>query len=249
MVHGAGNSLWGPASIRARWYPALADGLAWHGIAVAEAEVEVAFYGDLFRKDPERNYDPSLDVREMLTKVSGLMNSHDHDVDLDELVKMLSEQHLDRLLAQAGAYLENDDLRRQAQARLEAVVGPETEVVIAHSLGTIVSYETLCRHAEWNVNGLVTMGSPLGGQMILELLDPVPEDGRGRFPAGVNRWINIRNGDDPACIRPLSEVFDGPIIERLVDNGHRVHDPEPYLNSRTTGRAVADMLDPEGART
>jgi pimeloyl-ACP methyl ester carboxylesterase len=245
MVHGAGNSLWGPASIRARWYPALADGLAWHGISVAESDVEVAFYGDLFRKDPERGYEPPLDVREMLAKVSGLMNSHDPHVDLDELVKTLSEQHLDRLLAQAGAYLENDDIRRQAQARLEDVIGPDTEVVIAHSLGTIVSYETLCRHDEWNVNGLVTMGSPLGGAMILGLLDPQPQGGHGRFPAGVTRWVNIRNSDDPACIRPLPEVYDGPIVERLVDNGHRVHDPEPYLNSPTTGGAIAEMLNPE----
>ena len=209
----------------------------------------MAFYGDLFRKDPERGYDPPLDVREMLAKVSGLLNSHDQDVDLDELVKTLSEQHLDRLLAQAGAYLENDDIRRQAQVRLEEIIGPETEVVVAHSLGTIVSYETLCRHPEWNVNGLITMGSPLGGHMILGLLEPAPKDGRGRFPTGVKRWVNIRNSEDPACIRPLSEVFEGPVTERLVDNGHRVHDPEPYLNSPTTGGAIAEMLTPKNPRT
>ena len=49
MVHGAGNALWGPASIKAKWYPALADGLAWHGATIAEDQVAVAFYGDLFR--------------------------------------------------------------------------------------------------------------------------------------------------------------------------------------------------------
>jgi hypothetical protein len=27
-----------------------------------------------------------------------------------------------------------------------------------------------------------------------------------------------------------------------VDNGHRVHDPEPYLNNRWTGQAVAAGL-------
>jgi hypothetical protein len=96
MVHGAGNSLWGPASIRARWYPALSDGLAWHGIEVSASDVEVAFYGDLFRKDPERSYDPQLDIREILANASDVLKAHDHDVDLDELVKMLSEQHLDR---------------------------------------------------------------------------------------------------------------------------------------------------------
>jgi pimeloyl-ACP methyl ester carboxylesterase len=220
MVHGAGNSLWGPASIRSRWYPALSDGLAWHGVEVAESDVEVAFYGDLFRKDPERGYDPNFDIKEMLTGVSGILRAHDQEIDLDELVKVLVDRHLDRLLAQAGADLEDDRIRQLARARLEAVIGPETEVVVAHSLGTVVAYETLCRHPEWSVTGLVTMGSPLRGEMIL----------------------NIRNADDPACIRPLSEVFDGPVSERLVDNGHRVHDPEPYLNNATTGGAVADML-------
>ena len=37
-------------------------------------------------------------------------------------------------------------------------------------------------------------------------------------------------------------MFDGPVSERLVDNGYRVHDPEPYLNNSTTGEAIADML-------
>jgi len=242
MVHGAGNALWGPASIRARWYPALADGLAWHGVEVAESDVEVAFYGDLFRKDPERGYDPPLDVRQMLASVTGLMKTHDQDVDLDELVKMLSEQHLDRLLAQAGAYLENEDIRQQARSRLESVIGPDTEVVVAHSLGTVVAYETLCQHPGWKINGLVTMGSPLGGDLIIDLLDPAPKHGRGQFPGGTERWVNIRNADDPACVRSLVEVFEGPVSERLVDNGHRVHDPEPYLNNPTTGGAIAAML-------
>ena len=211
MVHGAGNSLWGPASIRARWYPALADGLAWHGVEVPETDVTVAFYGDLFRKDPERGYDPHFDLKELLTKASGVFQAGDHDVDLDELVKMLADQHLDRLLAQAAAYLENPEIRRASQARLEAAIGPDTEVVVAHSLGTIVAYETLARHPEWDVTGLVTLGSPLGGDRILSLLEPGPVAGRGRFPGGVSRWVNIRNADDPACIRPLPEAFEGPV--------------------------------------
>ena len=242
MVHGAGNSLWGPSSIRAKWFPALADGLAWHGVEVAESDVAVAFYGDLFRRDPERGYDPQFDLKDLLTKASGVFAAHDHEIDFDELVKTLSEQHLDRLLAQAAAYLEQEEIRRGAQSRLEAVVGADTEVVVAHSLGTIVAYETLTRHPEWGINGLVTMGSPLGGAMILDLIDPPPVNGRAVFPAGVDRWVNIRNTDDPACLRPLAEVFDGPITERLVDNGHRVHDPEPYLNNPTTGGAIAGML-------
>ena len=61
MVHGAGNDLWGPASIKAKWFPALADGLAWHGVEIEPADVQIAFYGDLFREDPERGYEPPVD--------------------------------------------------------------------------------------------------------------------------------------------------------------------------------------------
>ena len=182
MVHGAGNSLWGPASIKARWFPALSDGLAWHGVEVDESDVNVAFYGDLFRKDPERGYDPDLDLAGLLSNASGLVSAHDTDVDLDELVKMLADQHLDRLLAQAAAYLETRQIREQARARIEALVGPDTVVVVAHSLGTVVAYETLALHPEWDVAGLVTMGSPLGGPRILDLLEPAPVDGPRPVP-------------------------------------------------------------------
>ena len=93
-----------------------------------------------------------------------------------------------------------------------------------------------------DVAGFVTLGSPLGGARILSLLEPGPVAGRGRFPGGTSRWVNIRNADDPACVRSLPEAFEGPVSERLVDNGHRVHDPEPYLNNPTTGGAIAGML-------
>jgi hypothetical protein len=36
-------------------------------------------------------------------------------------------------------------------------------------------------------------------------------------------------------------VFAG-VEEHVVDNGHRAHDPEPYLCSLACGRAVAQGL-------
>jgi hypothetical protein len=49
-------------------------------------------------------------------------------------------------------------------------------------------------------------------------------------------------GDHAASISRLAEVF-GPRVEDVrVDNGHRAHDPEPYLNASVTGAAVAAAL-------
>lgn len=242
MVHGAGNALWGPGSIKAKWFPALADGLHWHGVTLDPDEVAVAFYGDLFRRDPERGYDPPVDVRRTLATVTQVVQGMDPHVDLDELAKALAEQHLDHLLAQAGAYVQDEGLRREARGRLERAVGPDTAVVVAHSLGTVVAYETLCAHPEWPVTDLVTLGSPLAGEVVFSLLQPAPSGARGAWPGSLAAWTNVRNDDDPACRSPFEGRFDGPVVDRAVDNGHRVHDPEPYLNNPVTGLAVATGL-------
>jgi pimeloyl-ACP methyl ester carboxylesterase len=242
MVHGAGNDLWGPASIKSRWFPALADGLAWHGVEIAPDDVRIAFYGDLFREDPESGYEPPVDAAAAIATVEDVVKGIDPHVDLAELTKLLTENHYDRLLAQAAAYLQRPEVRTAARGRVEAAVGSDTQVVVAHSLGTLVAYETLCAHPEWTVTDLVTIGCPLGGDMIHDLLDPGPADGVGAWPGSVRTWTNIADPDDPAARNALSGRFVGEIVELHVDNGHRVHDPEPYLNNRWTGGAVAAGL-------
>ena len=52
MVHGAFNELWGPNELKSRWLPALRDGLWHHGVEISDHDVEVCFYGDLFRRAP-----------------------------------------------------------------------------------------------------------------------------------------------------------------------------------------------------
>ena len=52
IVHGAFNELWGPNELKARWLPAVRDGLWHHGVEVDADDVAVCFYGDLFRHHP-----------------------------------------------------------------------------------------------------------------------------------------------------------------------------------------------------
>jgi hypothetical protein len=41
---------------------------------------------------------------------------------------------------------------------------------------------------------------------------------------------------------PVRERFGDRVEEFLVDNGHRAHAAEPYLNSPPTGAAIAAAL-------
>ena len=90
---------------------------------------------------------------------------------------------------------------------------------------------------------LVTLGSPLGRHRVIGAdLEPAPIAGSGTWPAPVRRWTNVTSvGDLVADGSPVADVFAG-VVERRVDNGHRAHDPEPYLCAPETARAIADAL-------
>jgi hypothetical protein len=54
--------------------------------------------------------------------------------------------------------------------------------------------------------------------------------------------VNVRATGDKAAAKPLAPKFGDRVEDVEVDNGHRAHDPEPYLNSVATGAAVAAAL-------
>ena len=242
LVHGAFNELWGPHQIAQRWIPALRDGLWHHGVDVSPDDVECAFYGDLFRLDPDGG--EAVDPAELAQR-SGLvdvLNSIPGMDQLGTLAHAVGEAANQRMLDQVGRFLAAGDVRHAVRDRVDRVLGPDTEVVVAHSLGTLVSYEILAARSELSP-ALVTMGSPLAGPFVFDQLRPAPVDGVGAWPGSVRSWTNIAAVGDPACGgRGLSGPFGADVIDHMVDNGHRAHDPEPYLNAQVTGAAVAAAL-------
>ncbi len=114
---------------------------------------------------------------------------------------------------------------------------------MAHSLGTIVSYNALVAHPEWEIDTFVTLGSPLGSSMLVETVVQHDANGAPRWPGSVEHWVNIAAVGDHACAEPrLSSVFGDRVVDRLVDNGYRAHDPQPYMNNRTTGSVLAEAI-------
>ena len=146
-------------------------------------------------------------------------------------------------LKQVGLYLHDETVRRRARERVEQVVSDDTRVVVAHSLGSVVAYEVLCRHPEWRVAAFVTLGSPLGiRNLIFDRLEPPPAAGIGRAPACARAWTNVADdGDVVALVKALAGCFDR-VTDQRVSNGATAHDVAPYLTARQTGAAVAAGL-------
>lgn len=118
-------------------------------------------------------------------------------------------------------------------------------MVIGHSLGSVVAYELLCAPAaEWNVDTLITLGSPLGiPNLIFDRLDPAPRGGTGAFPRGIKQWVNVASPDDiVAAQKSLAPMFEGPVTDHLIDNGAESHAAERYLTAAVTGAAVAAAI-------
>lgn len=94
------------------------------------------------------------------------------------------------------------ELRRRCVAALQAARdASDRVVVVAHSMGTMIAYDTL-RHDPScpPVDGLITLGSPLGVDEVQDGL--LPRHGKDdAFPSARLRgpWINIYDPLDPIC--------------------------------------------------
>lgn len=152
-------------------------------------------------------------------------------------------------LKQVRRYMTDPAIRAAARARVAAEITPDTRVVIAHSLGSVVAYETLCANPQWDQLDLVTLGSPLGlRSIVFDRLDPAPVDGAGAWPTPVRSWTNIADpGDIVALANTLATRFPNPagdpIDDQQITNGVRMHDLLRYLTAPRTGAAIAKSLN------
>jgi hypothetical protein len=241
LIHGAFNELWGPHELKARWLPAVQDGLWHHGIGIDPDDVAVCFYGDLYRLDltkvtVEGWKESRAGAEEMLSQFGG-------DKGIDFLGQAAGKYAFDRTVDMVTIMGREPTIRRDSRRRLLDVISPETKVIIAHSMGTVISHQTLTLNPDLEVDTLITLGSPLGSDYVFEALQGERTDGLGPWPGSTRRWVNVAaHGDHAAAVHKLAEKFGDRVEDHLIDNGYRAHDPEPYLNSAVTGGALAEAL-------
>ncbi|MFC8175987.1 hypothetical protein [Streptomyces sp. NPDC057325] len=156
----------------------------------------------------------------------------------------LMEWFVVRFAKEVHRYLEPGPARLAVQERvLEALTTHRPDVVIAHSLGSVIAYETLHNCGDLEVPLLITLGSPLAlPKAVFHRLTPGPELNRGRRPDAVHRWVNLADPGDLVAlpIRGISARFDGVESDRhcSVHQTYRFHHVEEYLKAP----AVAALL-------
>jgi hypothetical protein len=149
-----------------------------------------------------------------------------------------------KALTQVSRYLTDDEIRTYAQDQVLHWIGPDTRLVIGHSLGSVVAYEAaLPRDHQLT---LMTLGSPLGlKNVVYNRLRPRPPG----VPPAANRWENFAAEDDLVAAEldltpqfpPASNSTISP-CNHIVDTGSKPHDVTHYLTKPTAGRIVTETL-------
>jgi pimeloyl-ACP methyl ester carboxylesterase len=276
-IHGIGQQFEGEEKLLKEWIPALQDGVQRTGMQPPTKEsIEMAFYGDLFRRKNKRSisippYDEYDITEEWEKEMIQLWWTEAARIDdsvrgPEERTRLRTPRVVQRALnalshsaffaditlkafiadlKQVYAYLHDEHIRSNAQDRVARVVDSETQVVIGHSLGSIIAYEALAAHPEWSVKTLVTLGSPLGiRNLIFDRLLPAPENDLGIWPEGVDRWVNVvDHGDIVALVKDLASRFGPRVQDHVVFNGWRAHDVSRYLTAEQTGVAISQSLN------
>jgi hypothetical protein len=196
-VHGIAQQYRSGPELTRGWLDAIRGGLEVAGFrgtadGLAENDVRVAFFGDLFRPrgamaggdppytpadvkpGPERDlleswYEAAVNQDPSLGPPQGAMGPGRVAAQamLDRLLRSRTFAGVARRgfignLKQVTAFLAASHVKEEALQRVAAEITPDTRVIVGHSLGSVVVYEYMARYSPPQVQLLVTLGSPLG---------------------------------------------------------------------------------------
>ncbi len=151
--------------------------------------------------------------------------------------------------------------RRMLKAPLLAAAeGGNPVLLIAHSMGSVIAYDSLWELSQGDYAGmrldmLLTMGSPLGQRYMRKRLKGGDRTGPERYPSNIRRWKNLPAvGDLTALERHFAEDFgemlELDLVESLEDeillnhfrlNGRlNVHAEYGYLVNEKTARTIVE---------
>jgi hypothetical protein len=190
---------------------------------------------------------------------------------LPPLGRRLAHPAMRLQMHEATRYLRDRDgagtaIRALLRAELEAAWAADARVLlIGHSLGSVISYDTLWDLSDAGSPGrvdlFISMGSPLATRFIRRRLRGAGLEGAAAYPRNIRRWANLAARGDTTALRPRIKPFframlDLGLTESIEDHvdlenyfrgsiGLNAHEAYGYLAQRTLAELVGDWLDRE----
>jgi pimeloyl-ACP methyl ester carboxylesterase len=181
----------------------------------------------------------------------------------------MASRELQLTLADVRRYLENRDgvavrIRKLLEdAIVDAWSQSERVLLIGHSLGSVLAYDTLWelsreRRHPGRIDHFLTLGSPLATRFIRKSLQGAEHRGPERYPGNIRRWTNISSRGEMVALHPrIKPFFAGIVAMGLVElledrseiynhfrgaTGLDVHKSYGYLNHAEVAGLVGDWI-------
>ena len=147
-------------------------------------------------------------------------------------------------------YMVQDEIRQRVLNKLNEVQ-TDNHIVVSHSMGTVIIYDCLKRVPECPaIDGLITIGSPLGIDEIQDMFAPEWTRNDG-FPEKLKgKWVNVYDMLDPVT------GFDGNVANDYKKKGKEIievineqnwgswrHNITNYLSEPKLRASLAGMLN------
>lgn len=250
LVHGRGMVDRDTAATRKFWLDALRAGVKTvaRDSLVADRDVRVVWYADVLdpRSTAACDYDrgdlrakrdatEDPDLKSLVSLAGNLLGT------LTDLVADTEATSELRGLAADASFLSDVRKRCASESRLAAAINRARSegrpiILVAHSLGALVSYDYLSTRTDSVlVSRFVTIGSMLGSPLRHMIIGGDSTDTLSR-PASVKEWINVRNEQDPLAV-PLSIGRD--VATNPPPDEPDAHEMVGYLRGAATAKEVA----------
>lgn len=258
FVHGRGQPADSIAAVRERFTGAFKSAqLAAYGAQIVpDSDIGFVWYTDVF--DPGAQVPDTAPQCQFATASSATTQAR-LDGLREALIKAAVAAGLDKLLlkhfmADTYDYLSSANSRCEANMRVSMRLGSaqfagRSVVLVAHSMGGIVSYAALMENAltpdtasDFHIARFVTLATQIGVPQVLRGVDgayiqpPVPE------PRMIRSWTNFRNTDDLLAF-PVRRSFMATDPARrpreiVIDQPGDRHAVTTYLSNRTVLQTI-----------
>jgi hypothetical protein len=184
------------------------------------------------------------------------------------LIPLIPDPRIKVSIQETANYFSNHDntachIRQLQKTPLrEAAKRGERVLLIGHSMGSIIAYDSLweLHHLEGYkscIDRLLTLGSPLGMNYVQRRLAGCDAGHLGHYPCNINEWVNISSrGDlvalDPSLANDFQAMVDNQCVNSIRDmrndimnnyrdeKGLNVHKSYGYLANPHVAQVIAD---------
>ena len=183
------------------------------------------------------------------------------------LIDVLADEHVKAMIHDTERYFENvdgiaDEIR---QILIEGILDCTKNckiLLIGHSMGSIISFDTLCKLQELGtpgklVDSFLTLGSPMGLRYTQERLVSFSKNESAKMPANIGTWHNVSaRGDLVSVDTTLADDFSlmktaglvGDIIDYKSNvfnwyrnnDGYNFHSSYGYLVEPTVAKIISN---------